>query len=60
MTEIRIHENLRAPIEMGTVIGEAIVYREGVEVSRCNLIAGENADKYGWWDAFKKGAQLWN
>lgn len=59
-TQIILCEELRAPLMMGDVVGEAIVYRDGVEIARCNLVAGENAEKYSWWDAFRKGAHLWN
>lgn len=58
--EYRYSDEVRAPIASGTVLGEAILYREGVELGRTNLTAKGDATRNSWWDALREGAQNWN
>ncbi len=58
--EYRLPDCVRAPVGEGDVVGEAIVYRDGVECGRCNLVSMEDAARFSWWDALKEGAQNWN
>ncbi len=58
--EYLFSEPVKAPLKEGTVVGEAILYRDGVEAGRCNLIAAESADKLTWSDAFKEATRNWN
>ncbi len=36
---------LKAPVEKGDVVGELIVYKDNVEISRINCLANENVDR---------------
>lgn len=49
-----------APIARGEVLGEAILYRDGVEIDRVALLAAEDADRFSWWEAYREGARNWN
>lgn len=57
---IELCEELKAPINKGDCVGEAILYREGIELARTKLLAAEDAPKYSWWEAFREGAKNWN
>ncbi|MDE6412150.1 MAG: D-alanyl-D-alanine carboxypeptidase [Clostridia bacterium] len=58
--EYRYPEEVSAPLCAGTVLGEAVLYRDGVEVARTNLKAKCDAMRYTWWDSFREGARNWN
>ena len=49
-----------APIAAGETLGEAVLYRDGVEVDRTALLAVDCADRYSWWEAYREGARNWN
>ena len=51
---------LKAPVKAGDEAGEAILYRDGLEVARTILVAGEEADAYSWWDALQELLKSWN
>ena len=51
---------LKAPVKTGDEAGEAVLYRDGVEIARIKLVAGEDAEAYSWWDAFQELAEAWN
>ena len=51
---------LTAPVEAGGCVGEAVLYRDGVEVDRVALLSMENAARWSWWDAYREGARGWN
>ena len=51
---------LKAPIEKGEVVGELIVYQDGVEKERMHLLAGEEVKKASVMDRLKKIAKNWN
>lgn len=58
--EYRCPKEVAAPFAAGTVLGEAILYRNGVEIARTNLTSKNDIVRNGWWDALKEGAQNWN
>lgn len=51
---------LKAPIGKGDAVGEAVLYRDGVEIGRVELLSTEEAPAYTWWDAFRETAKQWN
>lgn len=53
-------QEISAPIAAGEVLGEAILYRDGVEIARTKLKAKTDAKKNGWWDSMRDGARNWN
>ncbi len=55
-----IEECLGAPIAAGETVGQAVLLRDGVEVARINLLAGSDAPKYSWWEAYRENARHWN
>ena len=58
--EYTISEEIKAPVEMGQVCGEAVLYRDGVEIARTALIAKESVARNSWWDCVREGARNWN
>lgn len=59
-TQIFVAPNIRAPIAQGDKVGEIVLYQNGVEVSRCGLIAMETVEEMSYFDAIKDSARLWN
>ena len=57
---VELEEGLRAPVAKGEEVGTAILYRNGVEVSRTALVAAEDAERYSWWDTFRESARHWS
>lgn len=53
-TNIEMIEGIKAPIEKGTKIGEAIYTYQGNEIGRINIIAEEDVEKANLNDIFKK------
>lgn len=53
-------KEIAAPIAAGTVIGEAVLYRDGVEIMRSNIVVKEDVARNSWWDSLKEGANNWN
>ena len=58
--EYTFPEEVKAPIAKGEVFGEAILYRDGVEIARTPLIAKEDVARNSWWDCLQEGARNWN
>ncbi len=58
-TEFRIR-TLKAPIEKGEVVGEILLFRNGIEYDRVNVLAGERIDKANFFDCLKEVARAWN
>lgn len=52
-------DELKAPVKEGDAVGSAALYKDGVEITRTDLISLESVEKYGWWDAFREGARHW-
>ena len=62
-TEIVLDVNLtglKAPVKIGDVAGEVIVYKNGVETDRVTLRANEEIAKNTLWDAIGNIAKNWN
>lgn len=59
-TEIILNEDMKAPFEAGTEVGKVILYREGMEIDRCKLLAAESAEKFSYGEAYKEIAEKWN
>lgn len=55
-----LSEGLKAPVQLGDEVGMAVVYVDGVEACRTRLLAGESAERFSWWDAYRESAQKWN
>lgn len=58
--EYVLEQELKAPVCAGDVVGEAVLYLDGVETDRTKLLAGKGADQYSWWEAFREIAHQWN
>ena len=46
--------NLKAPIVKNDIIGEIVVYNNGVEVGKVNLLSNENVQKMNYFDYIKE------
>ncbi len=57
--ELTLEKGAKAPLAEGAAVGEAILYRDGVEVARCRLLAAEPAEKFSYGDAFREIAGAW-
>lgn len=49
-----------APVVQGEVLGEAVLFRDGVEIGRAALVALDAAPRYSWGEAYREGANHWN
>ena len=53
-------DNVKAPIQKGEKVGEMIIYRDGVEFDRVNLLAENSVEKANLFDRLRDIAQEWN
>ncbi len=58
-TELHLNV-LKAPIEKGSVIGELLLFKDGVEYDRVNILAGESIEKANFFDCLREVAGEWN
>ena len=58
-TEINIYEKLKAPLALGTTVGELIVFKDNIEVDRIPLITNEIAERATFFDRLKDVANHW-
>ena len=58
--ETRYHNGLRAPIKKGQIIGEIVVYKDGVEIDKVPLSASENVESANFFDRLGDVARGWN
>ncbi len=58
-TDVRF-DKVKAPIEAGTKVGEVIVYRDGVECDRVDLLAESAVVKANLFDCLREIAREWN
>lgn len=58
-TELKLNENLKAPIKQGETVGELIVYRENVEIDRVAVIANESVERATVFDRLRDIANGW-
>ena len=52
-------EGLKAPLSVGDKIGELLVYKDGVEIDRIDLICNEKVERENFFDKFKEIAEKW-
>lgn len=52
--DIKMNQNLQAPIDKGTVVGHYVVKRDGKTVSETPLIVNEKVEEASWWQLFKR------
>ncbi len=53
------YNNLTAPLDSGSIIGEVVVYKNGVEIKRENLLLESNVEKFNFGSAFEKVIENW-
>ena len=53
-------QNLKAPVKKDDTLGELIVFKDGVEIERVNLLAVEDVKAASFMDRLKKIARNWN
>ena len=53
-------QNLKAPINKDDIVGELIVFKDGVEIDRVHLLAAEEVKAATFLDRLKKIARNWN
>ena len=58
-TSTHFKENLKAPLKVGEVVGELIIYKNGVEIDKLNLLCNENIEKANFFDNFKEISKNW-
>ena len=51
---------VKAPVQEGQAVGELIVYKDGVEIDRIEVVASMGVNKANWLDRFHEIAQNWN
>ncbi len=59
-TSETIYQDVKAPFDKGTVVGEVVLYVNGVEKDRCKLLAFDAAERFSWGEAYKEIARNWN
>ena len=52
--------NVKAPIEKGEKVGEMVLYKDGVEVDRIELMSNESIERANILDRLREIAQNWN
>lgn len=58
--EIEINvKAIKAPVAIGDVVGEAVVFKNGVESDRIKLLANEESAKNGYFDCIRDLAENW-
>ena len=53
-------DKIKAPISQGEKVGELIIYREGVECDRVDLLAADRIEKANFFDKIREIAREWN
>ena len=54
------YKKLRAPVRAGDAVGEAVIYKNNVEIDRIPLLSNEDIAKRGYLDALQEIASGWN
>ena len=57
--QITIHEDVSAPVEAGTPVGEIVYTYEGAEIGRSALIAEEAVERAGFVDMIGRVLHIW-
>lgn len=58
-TTTHLKENLKAPLKVGTIVGELVVYKNGIEIDKIDLISNESIEKANFFDQFKEISKNW-
>ncbi|MGN1078300.1 MAG: D-alanyl-D-alanine carboxypeptidase family protein, partial [Candidatus Gallimonas sp.] len=58
--EYVLPDEAKAPLSKGDCVGEAVLYRNGIEIARTRLTCMQNAARFSWWEAMREGSQNWN
>ena len=53
-------DKVKAPISAGEKVGELVIYRDGVECDRLNLLAANGVEKANFLDRLREIAHEWN
>ncbi len=53
-------ENLKAPIQKGEVVGEMLIYTNGIQTDSVSLLACESVEKANFFDCLQDIAREWN
>ncbi len=53
-TNVKLVDNLHAPIEKGDVIGQLSIEKEGETLLKTDLTAAESVESASWWELFKR------
>lgn len=51
---------VKAPVNIGNVVGTAVVYKNNVEAARISLLSNENVAKLSYLDSLQELARNWN
>ena len=54
-----VYGQVKAPVKAGDKIGEIIVYKNGVETARTDLLSAENVDRLSFFDSVRNIAENW-
>ena len=57
--EVVLPENIKAPIQTGSVVGKILIMKNGEVVKEINLISKQNVEKISFGDSFKKVVECW-
>lgn len=52
--EIQLENDLKAPIQKGEKVGMLIIKKDGKEIVKTPLVAGEDVQEANWWQLFKR------
>lgn len=52
-------DGVKAPVAVGDRVGEAVIFKNGVESDRIPLLANENSKKNGYFDCIRDLAENW-
>ena len=58
--DVRLKKSIKAPVREGDDVGEAVVYKNSVEIDRVKLVAAESVACAGFKERFKKVVGFWN
>ena len=53
-------DTLSAPVRKDEKVGDILLFKDGTEIQRLTLYAGEDVEKANFWDRLKEIAEKWN
>ena len=57
--EVNVYECVKAPLIKGDVVGEMIVYKDGVEYKKVNLVSALDVERRNYFDVVENFADVW-